>query len=38
MRKEREGENVMNFEGHTDGVNCLSVSSDDSLLVNGTSF
>ncbi len=36
MRKQREGENVMNFEGHEDGINCMAVSSDDSLLVSLT--
>ena len=36
MRQKREGENVMNFEGHTDGINCLALSFDDSLLVSGS--
>jgi hypothetical protein len=36
MRQHREGEKVMNLEGHTDGVNCLAVSSDDSILVSGS--
>ena len=36
MRQQREGEKIMNLEGHTDGVNCLAVSFDDSLLVSGS--
>jgi len=26
MQKEREGEKLMELEGHTEGVNCLSIS------------
>ena len=35
MRKEREGRMVYQLGGHTDGINCLAVSSDDSVLVSG---
>jgi WD40 repeat protein len=36
MRKQREGENILNLTGHTDGVNCLAVASDESVLVSGS--
>ena len=35
-RKEREGKLIYNLDGHEDGVNCLAVSSDDSVLVSGS--
>ena len=36
MRKEREGKMIYRLDGHEDGVNCLAVSSDDSVLVSGS--
>ena len=36
MRKDREGKMVYQLDGHEDGVNCLAVSSDDSVLVSGS--
>ena len=36
MRKEREGKMAYQLEGHEDGVNCLAISSDDSVLVSGS--
>ena len=36
MRKQREGKMIYRLDGHEDGVNCLAVSSDDSVLVSGS--
>merc|ERR1712020_371492 len=36
MRKQREGDMVYRLEGHEDGINCLAISSDDSVLVSGS--
>ena len=36
MRKQREGSMVYQLEGHEDGINCLAISSDESVLVSGS--
>ena len=36
MKKEREGKLIGSFEGHTDGINCLAMASDESILVSGS--
>ena len=36
MKKRREGELIETFEGHQDGINCLAMASDESVLVSGS--
>ena len=36
MRKEREGSMKYQLEGHEDGINCLAISGDESVLVSGS--
>ena len=36
MKKKREGKKIFELTGHEDGVNCLSVSADGSVLVSGS--
>jgi WD40 repeat protein len=36
MNKLREGVMIEQFEGHTDGINCLAMASDESVLVSGS--
>lgn len=35
MKKKREGEMIGTFEGHQDGINCLAIATDESVLVSG---
>lgn len=36
MKNLREGELVETFEGHEDGINCLALAADESVLVSGS--
>ena len=36
MKKKREGELIGTFEGHQDGINCLAMASDESVLISGS--
>ena len=36
MKKKREGELIETFEGHQDGINCLALAADESVLVSGS--
>ena len=36
MKKLREGTLVGTFEGHEDGINCLAIAADESVLVSGS--
>ena len=36
MKKQREGEMIFKMEGHEDGINCLAISADESVLVSGS--
>ena len=36
MKKKRKGELIETFEGHQDGINCLALASDESVLVSGS--
>ena len=34
--KLREGDLIGTFEGHEDGINCLAIAADESVLVSGS--
>ena len=36
MKKLREGDLIGTFEGHEDGINCLAIAADESVLVSGS--
>ncbi len=36
MNKKREGEMIGTFEGHEEGINCLAMAADESVLVSGS--
>ena len=36
MRKMREGKLLEKLEGHSEGINCLCLSIDESILVTGS--
>ncbi len=36
FRKKREGKMVEMLEGHENGVNCLGMSADESILISGS--
>ena len=36
MKKKREGELLGTLEGHQDGINCLAIATDESVLVSGS--
>ena len=35
-KKQRRGDPLEVFEGHEDGINCLAIAADESVLVSGS--
>ena len=35
-KKERNGQIIEVFDGHEDGINCLAIAPDESVLVSGS--
>lgn len=36
MKKKREGKMVETLDGHSDGINCMALNVDESILITGS--